>query len=92
MKAYLEELSSGLAEQYKLYLETFIVDLTCDEAFIELRVAFALRCDHVLRSETFKVEASAALDDVERRAVVAALFLEIEDHIDGAIAAREVTN
>lgn len=88
MKAYVDQLSATLIEQYKLYVETFMVDLWSDHGLIEFRVGFALRSDHKLRSQVFKIEATEAINDVERRAVVAALFLEIEDHIDEAIAGQ----
>jgi len=88
MKAYVDGLSADLIEQYKLYLETFMVDLWSDAGFIEFRVGFALRSDHKLRSEVFKIGASEALNDIERRAIIAALFLEIEDVIDETIAGR----
>jgi hypothetical protein len=88
MKAYVDGLSADLIEQYKLYLETFMVDLWSDDAFIEFQVGFALRSDHKLRSEVFKIGADEGLNDVERRAVVAALFLEIEDLIDETIAGQ----
>lgn len=88
MKAYVDRLSSTLIEQYKIYVETFMVDLWSDQGLIEFRVGFALRSDHKLRSEVFKIEATEAINDVERRAVIAALFMEIEDHIDEAIAGQ----
>ena len=87
MKAYVDQLSSNLIEQYKLYLETFMVDLWSDDGFIEFRVGFALRSDHKLRSEVFKIGATDALNDIERKALIAALFMEIEDYIDEVIAA-----
>lgn len=86
MKAYVESLSATLIEQYKIYLETFMVDLWSEDGFIEFRVGFALRSDHKLRSEVFKIEANEAINDIERRAVIAALFMEIEDYIDETIA------
>lgn len=88
MKEYVDSLSSTLVEQYKLYLETFMVDLWSDHGFIEFRVGFALRADHKLRSQVFKIEATEAINDVERRVVIAALFMEIEDHIDETIASQ----
>ena len=90
MKAYVDKLSADLAERYGLYIETFMVDLWSDHGFIEFRVGYTLRSDHKLRSAVFKVEATEAINDVERRAVIAALFLEIEDHIDEAIAGQVV--
>ena len=90
MKAYVDKLSADLVEQYKLYIEAFMVDLWSDDGFIEFRVGYALRSDHKLRSTVFKVGATEAINDVERRAVIAALFVEIEDHIDEAIASQVV--
>jgi len=90
MKAYVDKLSADLAEQYKLYIETFMVDLWSDHGLVEFRVGYALRSDHKLRSTVFKIEATEAINDIERRAVIAALFLEIEDHIDEAIAGQVV--
>ena len=86
MKAYIDELSASLIDQYKLYLETFMVDLWSDYGLVEFRIGFALRSDHKLRDFVIKVEASEAINDVERRAVIAAVFVEIEDAIDAAIA------
>lgn len=90
MKAYVDKLSDNLTEQYALYLETFMVDLWSDHGLIEFRVGYALRSDHVLRSFVVKVDAAEAINDVERRAVIAALFVEIEDQIDEAIAGQIV--
>lgn len=88
MKAYIDRLSSTLIEQHKIYVETFMVDLWSDQGLIEFRVGFALRSDHKLRSEVFKIEATEAINNVERRAVIAALFMEIEDYLDEAIAGQ----
>ena len=90
MKAYIDELSASLIDQYKLYLETFMVDLWSDQGLVEFRIGFALRSDHKLRNFVIKVEASEAINDVERRAVIAAVFVEIEDAIDAAIAGEVV--
>jgi len=86
MKAYVDQLSDELTQQYMIYLETFMVDLWSDEGLIEFRVGYSLRSDHMLRNFTIKVEATSATNDVERRAIIAAVFLEIEDQIDEAIA------
>lgn len=88
MRHYVDRLSTALVEQYKLYVETFTVDLWCDYWLIEFRVGFALRVDHKLRSLMIKVNAAEAFNDVERRAVIAAMFVEIEDQIDEAITAN----
>jgi len=94
MKDYVDRLSAELTERYLIYLETFMVDLWSDDGMIEFRVGYSLRADHLLRSFTVKVEASAGTNDVERRAIIAAVFVEIEDRIDDAIAevGRIVTN
>ena len=86
MKAYIDKLSANLIDQYKLYIETFMVDLWSDHGLIEFRVGYALRSDHKLRNFVIKVEAAEAINDVERRAILAAIFVEIEDAIDAAIA------
>ncbi len=86
MKAYVDRLSVNLTEQYKLYLETFMVDLWSDHGLIEFHVGYTLRSDRKLRSFVVKIDAAEAINDVERRAVIAAIFLEIEDQIDEAIA------
>ena len=86
MKAYIEKLSASLIDQYKLYIETFMVDLWSDHALIEFHVGYALRADHKMRNFVIKVEAAEAINDVERRAILAAIFVEIEDAIDAAIA------
>lgn len=90
MKAYVDRLSANLTEQYKIYLETFIVDLWSDHGLIEFRVGFTLRSDHQLRSFIVKVDAAEAINDVERMAVIAAIFVEIEDQLDTAIAGQTV--
>ncbi len=90
MKAYIDKLSANLVDQYKLYIETFMVDLWSDHGLVEFRVGYALRSDHKLRNFVIKVEAAEAINDVERRAILAALFVEIEDAIDAAIAGEMV--
>ncbi|SFV31764.1 hypothetical protein SAMN05216456_1450 [Devosia crocina] len=57
---------------------------------IEFRIGFALRSDHKLRGFTLNVGADQAITTLERHAVIDALFLEIEDHIDEAIASTMV--
>jgi len=90
MKAYVDTLSEELIESYKLYLETFMVDLWSASGMIEFRVGFSLRDEHKLRSFTLKVGAEEAITQIERRAVIDALFLEIEDQIDEAVASNLV--
>lgn len=90
MNAYVDKLSSNLIDQYKLYLETFIVDLWSDFGLIEFHVGYVLRSDHHLRNLVVKVEAADAINDTERRAVISAVFVEIEDAIDESIAAQVV--
>lgn len=87
MKDYVDQLSAELTQQYLIYLETFLVDLWSDGGEIEFRVGYSLRADHRLRSFTVSVDALSAINDVERRAIIAAVFVEIEDQIDDAIAA-----
>lgn len=86
MKAYLDGLSDYLIERYRLYIETFLIDLWSEAGHIEFRVGYSLRRDHKLRSITFKVRADNAVNAAERRAVIDALFIEIEDHLDVDIA------
>ena len=90
MKAYIDKLSANLIDQYKLYIETFTVDLWSDHGLVEFHVGYALRSDHKMRDFVIKVEAAEAIDDVERRSILAALFVEIEDAIDAAIAGEMV--
>lgn len=90
MKAYIDKLSANLVDQYKHYIETFMVDLWSDHGLIEFHIGYALRSDHKLRNLVIKVEATEAINDVERRAVIAAVFMEIEDAIDAAIASQLV--
>lgn len=90
MKTYIDRLSANLIDQYKLYIETFMVDLWSDHGLIEFHVGYALRSDHKLRNFVIKVEAAEAINDVERRTVIAALFVEIEDAIDVAITDQMV--
>lgn len=90
MKAYVDGLSEYLIERYKLYIETFMVDLSSDAGVIEFHVGYALRRDHKLRSFVLKVQSDRAVTGRERRAVIDALFLEIEDQLDEAIALNQV--
>ncbi|WP_152662627.1 hypothetical protein [Devosia soli] len=90
MKTFVDTLSEELIERYKLYLETFMVDLWSASGMIEFRVGFSLRNDHKLRSFTLTVGAEEAITDDQRRAVIEALFLEIEDQIDEAVASNLV--
>jgi hypothetical protein len=90
MQAYVDGLSEYLIERYKLYIETFIVDLWSEDGMIEFRVGYALRRDHKLRSVVLKVGANEAVNEDERRAVIDALFLEIEDQLDEAITLNRV--
>lgn len=86
MKDYVDALSEGIIGRYKLYLETFMVDLASSAEMIEFNVGFSLRSDHKLRSFTLKVGAEQAITTLERRAVIDALFLELEDQLDEATA------
>jgi len=86
MKAYVDTLSEELIEQYKLYLETFMVDLWSSSGMIEFRVGYSLRKEHKLRGFTLKVGAEEAITTREQQAIIDALFLEIEDHLDEAIS------
>lgn len=86
MQTYIDGLSDYLIERYKLYIETFMIDLGSEAGVIEFRVGYTLRKDHKLRSFVLKVGAGEAVTEDERRAIVDALFLEIEDQLDEAIA------
>lgn len=50
------------------------------------RVGYCLRNEHKLCSFILKVAAEDAINDKERRAIIDALFLEIEDHLDETIS------
>lgn len=86
MQAYIDKLSSDLVERYKLYIATLMVDVCGEDDLIEFRFGYSLRHDSRLQSLTFKVGASDALNDGELRAIVDALFSEIEMQIDESIA------
>lgn len=90
MKALVERLSAELSERYVQYLETFMVDLWSERGFIEFRAGYALRRDHELRSLTVKVDADSGQTDAERELLVVAVFDEIEEQIDIAIADNKV--
>lgn len=92
MKAYIDGLSDYLVERYKLYIETFLIDLWSEAGIIEFRVGYALRRDHKLRSFVLKVRASSAVTGEERRAIVDALFAEIEDQLDELISLQVELN
>lgn len=86
MQEYVDELSSTLIERYKLYLQTFLVDLWSERGQIEFRCGYTLRRDSKLHTRTFTVSGQEALTTAEHLAVVDALFAEIEDHIDETIS------
>lgn len=86
MQAFIDELSSELTERYKLYLETFLLDLWSEDGMIEFRFGYTLRRARKLHTRVFKVGAEGALTTAERLAVVDALFIEIVDYIDETIA------
>lgn len=90
MQSYIDQLSSDLTERYKLYLETFLVDLWSEDGRIEFRFGYSLRGYSRLHTRVFKVGAKDALNTAERLAVIDALFMEIVDHIDETIAATLV--
>lgn len=87
MQTYVDELSSALIERYKLYLETFMVDLWIEQGLVEFRFGYSLRQDSKLHTRTFKIGSQEGLTTAERLAVVDALFAEIEDQIDETISA-----
>ncbi|KKB82568.1 hypothetical protein VW35_00330 [Devosia soli] len=88
MRDYVDTLSEELIARYKLHLETFMVDLWSSAGMIEFRVGFALRSEHKLHGFTLKVGAEEAITPAERRAVIDAVFLEIEDQLDEAISSN----
>jgi hypothetical protein len=90
MQEYIDGLSSTLIERYKLYLQTFLVDLWSEGGLIEFQFGYSLRRDSKLHTRTFKVGAREALTSGERLAIVEAMFAEIEDHIDETISATLV--
>jgi len=90
MKDLVDRFSSELSDRYIQYLETFTVDLWSDRGFVEFRVGFTLRRDHVLRSYTIKIDADAGQTDAERELLVLVVFDEIEETIDLAIADNKV--
>lgn len=90
MKALVDGLCSDLAERYVQYVETLMVDLWSDDGHIEFRCGFSLRRDHELRSVTLKIPAHLGRTDEERKLVVLAIFDEIEELIDEAIAEQRV--
>lgn len=85
MQDYIDRLSDALIDRYKLYLETFLVDLWSENGQIEFRFGYALRRFSKLNTRVFRVDASSALTIAERLAIVDAMFFEIEDHIDETI-------
>lgn len=93
MKALVDRLSNDLADRYVGYLESLLVDLWSADGGIEFRCGFSLRSDHQLRSITIKIPALAGETDRERGLIIAAVFDEIEDMLDNAIAEnRSATN
>lgn len=86
MQAYIDELSGVLTERYKLYLQTFMVDLWTEHGLIEFRFGYSLRRDSKLHTRLFEVGAEAGLSPSEHLAIVDAMFAEIEDHIDETIS------
>jgi len=90
VKAMVDSLSARLTSRYILYVETLLVDLWSADGFIEFRAGFTLRSDHILHDMTVKVPATSATNDVEREAIIVAIFEEIEAAIDDAVAGNRV--
>ena len=90
MKALVDRLSDELSVRYVTYLETLVVDLWSEHGFIEFRCGFSLRSDHVLESLTVKLPAAAGTSDTEREVLIRAVFEELEEQIDLAIARDKV--
>lgn len=91
MKALVDRLSNELSGKYVTYLETLVVDLWSEDGFVEFRCGFSLRSDHVLQSLTVKLPAAAGTSDLEREVLIRAVFEELEEQIDLAIARDKVT-
>ena len=92
MKALVDRLSAELSSKYVQYIETFMVDLWSEAGFIEFRCGFCLRRDHQLHRFTLKVPAVAGETDAERELLIVAIFDEIEELVDKAIAADRAGN
>lgn len=85
MKGMVDRLTAELTGRYVQYLETFMVDLWSEAGFIEFRVGYTLRRDHLLRSYTIKVDADAGQTEAEREMLILIVFDEIQEMIDLAI-------
>ncbi|WP_156464064.1 hypothetical protein [Devosia sp. Leaf420] len=90
MQDYVDELSGALTERYKLYLQTFMIDVWNDKRAIGFRFGYSLRHDSKLHTRVFKIGAADAITSAERLAIIDAMFAEIEDHLDETIAASLV--
>ena len=88
MDALVDRLSAELTSTYVQYLETFLVDTSIQAGLIEFRCGFSLRRDHKLRQFTLEIPEMSHETDGERELVVVAIFDEIEELIDKAIAER----
>lgn len=86
MQAYVDNLSDYLIDRYKIYIASFLVDLSHEAGVIEFRFGYSLRCDSKLHTRTFRVGSGEALSASERLAVIDAMFDEIQDHLDETIS------
>jgi hypothetical protein len=92
MQDLVDQLSEELSAKYLPYLETFMVNLWSENGFVEFRCGFALRSDHVLQSLIVKLPAASGTSDAERHLLTRAVFEELEEQIDLAIANNKVAS
>jgi hypothetical protein len=90
MQDLVDQLSAELSGKYLTYIETFMVDLWSEDGFIELRCSFALRSDHVLQSLVVRLPAASGTSEAEHAVLTKAVFEELEEQIDLAIARDKV--
>lgn len=78
-------LSGDLAAHYELYLEVLAIEI-CRRDNLELHYDFALRRDHLTRSDVIAPRIDPHLAEDEQ-VVILRLFAQLEDIINIAIAA-----
>jgi hypothetical protein len=92
MQDLVDQLSEELSAKYLPYIETFMVDLWSENGFVEFRCGFALRSDHVRQSLIVKLPAASGTSDAERQLLTRAVFEDLEEQIDLAIANNKVAS
>ncbi|MHA6732458.1 hypothetical protein [Devosia sp. A369] len=92
MQATIDRLSEQLSRHYLIYLETLLVELVSEGGALQFHCGFSLRSDHALRTCRFGVPSGEWSTDLERDAIAAAVFEELEHFIDEEIVEQQQAN